>query len=82
MMPSATDVFGLITIVSLMALTVAFAVWHTKRIRDGRADPITSPDWTSIERPACPRSSIRWGANGLSEVENDHVGQPFPPPDS
>jgi len=67
-----------VTTVSLMGLVVAFAIWHTKRPRGGRTDPIIPQDWTSIERPVAPTSAIRWGAEGLSEVEDDHVGRTFP----
>jgi hypothetical protein len=81
-MPSLSDVFGLLTLVSLMGLLVAFAIWHTRRIRQGRADPIISPDWTSIERPVSPPAGIRWGTEGLVEVEDNHVGHPFPPQES
>jgi hypothetical protein len=81
-MPSASDVFALLAMVSLVGLMVTFAIWHTERIRDGRADPIIPPDWTSIERPVSPPASIRWGTEGLADVEDDHVGRPFPTPDS
>jgi hypothetical protein len=67
---------------ALMGLVVVFAIWYTRRIREGRADPIISPDWSSMERPASPPSSIRWGAVEHSEVEDDHVGRPFPPTDT
>jgi hypothetical protein len=65
--------------VALMGFVVVLAIWYTRRIRDGRADPVISPDWTSMERPASPPSSIRWGAIEHSEVEDDHIGRPFPP---
>lgn len=40
--------------VALMTLFI-FGTWrYLKRIRDGRADPIIDPSWTSNMRPASP----------------------------
>ena len=38
----------------LMALFIAGSWWYFKRIRDGRADPVINPSWTSTMRPASP----------------------------
>jgi hypothetical protein len=76
--PTLTDLAWLAVMVAMMALVVAFALWRTRQIRDGRADPVIAPDWTSIERPASPPSAIRWGLDNRPEVEDDHVGRPFP----
>jgi hypothetical protein len=81
-MPSLADVLWLAAMLATMALVVIFAIWYTRRIRDGTADPIISPDWTSFERPTSPPSSIRWGGGEYREVEDDHVGRPFPPSDA
>jgi hypothetical protein len=77
-MPSVSDMLWLAVMVVLMALVVVAAFWQFRRIRDGRADPVIAPDWTSLERPVPPLSEIRWGSSGQSEVEDDHVGRPFP----
>ncbi|WP_428338660.1 hypothetical protein [Mycobacterium sp.] len=58
-MPSRTDIAWLALMVAMMGLVAAF--WRTRQIRNGQADPIISPDSTSIERPASPPSAIRWG---------------------
>lgn len=76
--PTATDIAWLAVMLAMMGLVAAFAVWRTRQIRDGRADPIISPDWTSIERPASPPSAVRWGSGAQPDVEDDHVGRPFP----
>ena len=49
-----------------------------RRIGQGRADPIISPDWTSMERPVS-HTDIRWGNLEHSDIDDDHVGRPFPP---
>ena len=77
-MPSLTDIAWLVSMVALMALTGGFAIWHTRRIGQGRADPIISPDWTSMERPVS-HTDIRWGTLEHSDIDDDHVGRPFPP---
>jgi hypothetical protein len=71
--PSTSDLFALVAMLALVALMVAAFFWHARRIGDGRADPIVSPDWGPYQRPASPPSGIRWGS------EDDHVGRPFPP---
>jgi hypothetical protein len=76
--PTLTDLVWLAMMVAMMGLATAFAVWRTRQIGDGRADPIISPDWTSIERPASPPSAVRWGLGAQPEIEDDHVGRPFP----
>lgn len=38
----------------LMTLFVFGSWWYVKRIRDGRADPIVNPGWTTDMRPASP----------------------------
>jgi hypothetical protein len=81
-MPSIRDVAWLAVMLALMALAVVFAVVYTRRIGAGRADPIVSPDWTSIEQPVSPPSGIRWGIDDRLEIEDDHVGRPFPPQQS
>jgi hypothetical protein len=68
----------LAVMVALMARVVVAAFWQFRPIRDGRADPVIAPDWSSLERPASPPSAIRWGSSGRPEVEDDHVGRPFP----
>jgi hypothetical protein len=77
-MPSVSDMLWLAVMVALMALVVVAAFWQFGRIRDGRADPVIAPDWSSLERPASPPSAIRWGGSGQSEAEDGHVGRPFP----
>jgi hypothetical protein len=76
-MPSVTDIVWLAVMLALMVVTVAGAVWRVRRIRDGRADPVIPPDWTSLERPASPPAAIRWGRDDGTEIEDDHVGRPF-----
>lgn len=36
--------------VGLMALFVAASLWYFRRIGEGRADPVISPSWTTLER--------------------------------
>jgi hypothetical protein len=77
-MPTATDLLWLAAMVVLMGLGVVFALWHFRRIRDGRMDPLIGPEWP---RPASPPTGIRWGTEQQDEIEDEHhVGRPFPPP--
>ncbi len=78
-MPSITDMLWVGVMAALMVLVVVYAFWYFRRIRDDRMDPVIAPDWTSLERPASPPSAIRWGISERTEVEDDHVGRPFPP---
>jgi hypothetical protein len=39
---------------ALMALFIFGSWWYFKRIRDGRADPVINPSWTTNMRPASP----------------------------
>jgi hypothetical protein len=77
--PSPSDLCALAAMLALVALMVATFFWHARRIRDGRADPIVSPDWGPYQRPASPPSGIRWGSGAQPDFEDDHVGRPFPP---
>jgi hypothetical protein len=38
----------------VMAVFVASSWWYFRRIRDGRADPVVNPSWTTNMRPASP----------------------------
>ena len=38
----------------LMALFIFGSWWYFKRIRDGRADPVINPSWTTNMRPTSP----------------------------
>lgn len=50
-----TEVVAAIVGLILMALFV-FGSWrYFRRIRDGRADPLVDPSWTTDMRPSSPR---------------------------
>jgi hypothetical protein len=81
-MPDVTDIGWLALMVALMVAMVALALWRVRQIRDGRADPVIAPDWTSIDRPESPATTIRWGRDEQPDAEDDHVGRPFPLPEN
>ncbi|MGV0834182.1 hypothetical protein [Mycolicibacterium thermoresistibile] len=45
--------------VALMVLFVVGSLWYFRRIRDGRADALVNPSWTSDMRPASPPPPLR-----------------------
>ncbi|WP_099025790.1 hypothetical protein [Mycolicibacterium palauense] len=49
------EVLALIGCLILMTLFVAGSLWYFRRIRDGRADPLVNPSWTTDMRPPSPQ---------------------------
>lgn len=49
-----TEILAAVVCLLLIALFIAMSLWYFKRIRDGRADPIINPSWTTNMRPASP----------------------------
>jgi hypothetical protein len=46
-----TEVLAAIVMVVAMSLFVAGSLWYFRRIRQGRADPLVNPSWTTTLRP-------------------------------
>lgn len=49
------EVIAPIVGLALMVLFIAGSLWYFRRIRDGRADPLVDPSWTTDMRPPSPR---------------------------
>jgi hypothetical protein len=71
-----TAILAFAAMVALMALFIVFVYWYCRKIRDGRIDLYTNPEWTSITGPASPHSLLdpdtTFGKR--AEYDDDHVG--------
>ncbi|OBA64299.1 hypothetical protein A5647_02610 [Mycobacterium sp. 1100029.7] len=70
-----TTILGLAAMGALMALFTICFYWYCRRIRDGRINLYTDPEWTSITGPASPRS-LSGPSDTMtkrSEYDDDHV---------
>jgi hypothetical protein len=63
-----TEVLAAIVMVVAMSLFDAGSLWYFRRIRQGRADPLVNPSWTTTLRPPpvqLPESEARQAETSL-----------------
>lgn len=52
---TTSDVFAMVTMVTLVALFIAFSYWFFCQVRRGRIDPRSDPVWGPYSAPASPQ---------------------------